>query len=85
MGVYTTEHEITSTVSPTRVFKGFLLDADSVIAKVAPHAINQVEILEGNGGLGTIKKVTLGEGKLIILYLSARLKDIFLHISLEIE
>ncbi|GMN63423.1 hypothetical protein TIFTF001_032495 [Ficus carica] len=62
MGVYTTEHEITSTVSPTRVFKGFLLDADSVIAKVAPHAINQVEILEGNGGPGTIKKVTLGEG-----------------------
>ena len=77
MGVYTTEHEITSTVSPTRVFKGFILDGDNIIAKVAPHAISHVEILEGNGGPGTIKKVTLGEGKLTILYLSPRLRDIF--------
>ncbi|GMN75131.1 hypothetical protein TIFTF001_052585 [Ficus carica] len=62
MGVCTYEHETTSTISPARIFKAFILDADNVIAKVAPHAVKHVEILEGNGGPGTIKKITFGEG-----------------------
>ncbi|GMN24780.1 hypothetical protein TIFTF001_049168 [Ficus carica] len=62
MGVFTYEHEFTSAIAPARLFKGFLLNADEIILKVAPQAIKHVEILEGDGGPGTIKKVTFGEG-----------------------
>ncbi|MDV3095843.1 hypothetical protein NG722_29490, partial [Klebsiella pneumoniae] len=60
MGVYTFENEYTSEIPPSRLFKAFVLDADNLIPKIAPQAIKQAEILEGNGGPGTIKKITFG-------------------------
>ena len=62
MGVFTYETETTSAIPPAKLFKAFVLDADNVIPKVAPHAIKSAEIIEGNGGPGTIKKITFGEG-----------------------
>ena len=64
MGVFTYETEFSSTIPPARLFKAFVLDGDNLIPKIAPQAIQQVEILEGDGGAGTIKKVIFGEGKL---------------------
>lgn len=62
MGVFTYETEFTSVIPPPRLFKAFILDADNLIPKLAPQAVKGTEILEGNGGVGTIKKVTFGEG-----------------------
>ncbi|KAL5541894.1 hypothetical protein UlMin_009604 [Ulmus minor] len=62
MGVFTYESEFTSTIPPARLFKAFVLDADNLIPKIAPQAIKSAEIIEGNGGPGTIKKITFGEG-----------------------
>ena len=62
MGVFTYEIETTSVIPPPKLFKAFVLDADNVIPKVAPQAIKSSEIIEGNGGPGTIKKITFGEG-----------------------
>ncbi|KAL5541898.1 hypothetical protein UlMin_009610 [Ulmus minor] len=62
MGVFTYETEFTSTVAPARLFKAFILDADNLIPKIAPQAVKSAEILEGDGGAGTIKKITFGEG-----------------------
>nr|AAD26558.1 major allergen mal d 1 [Malus domestica] len=62
MGVYTFENEYTSEIPPPRLFKAFVLDADNLIPKIAPQAIKHAEILEGDGGPGTIKKITFGEG-----------------------
>ncbi|PON88213.1 Bet v I type allergen [Trema orientale] len=62
MGVFTFETEITSSIPPARLFKAFVLDGDNLIPKIAPQAIKEVEILEGDGGPGTIKKITFGEG-----------------------
>ncbi|GMY27858.1 major allergen Pru ar 1-like [Fagus crenata] len=62
MGVFTYETETTSVIPPPKLFKAFVLDADNVIPKVAPQAIKSSEIIEGNGGPGTIKKITFGEG-----------------------
>ncbi|KAK9992167.1 hypothetical protein SO802_027152 [Lithocarpus litseifolius] len=62
MGVFTYETETTSIIAPAKLFKAFVLDGDNLIPKVAPHAIKSVEIIEGNGGPGTIKKITFGEG-----------------------
>ena len=62
MGVFTYESETISVIPPARLFKALVLDADNLIPKIAPQAIKSVEILEGNGGPGTIKKSTFGEG-----------------------
>ncbi|KAB1213912.1 Major allergen Pru av 1 [Morella rubra] len=62
MGCFTYETETTTVIPPARLFKAFVLDADNLIPKVAPHAIQKTEIIEGDGGPGTIKKITFGEG-----------------------
>ncbi|KAG6431434.1 hypothetical protein SASPL_109513 [Salvia splendens] len=62
MGVVTYEYEVVSTISPSRLFKSFILDSDNLIPKVVPGAFKSFEILEGDGGVGTIKLITFGEG-----------------------
>ncbi|KAK4586579.1 hypothetical protein RGQ29_023649 [Quercus rubra] len=61
MGVFTHESQETSAIPPARLFKAFVLDSDNLIQKVLPQAIKSTEIIEGNGGPGTIKKITFGE------------------------
>ncbi|KAL4643055.1 hypothetical protein ACB092_02G065200 [Castanea dentata] len=60
MGVFTFESQGTSAIPPTRLFKAFVLDVDN-LRMVTPHAIKSTEIIEGNGGPGTIKKITFGK------------------------
>lgn len=62
MGAITTNVEIESSVPAQTIYKGFLLDMDTIIPKILPQAIKSVEIVSGDGGVGTIKKITLGEG-----------------------
>eukprot|EP01083_Nonionella_stella_P263477 894987_1 len=62
MGVFTHESQETSAIPPARLFKALILDGDNLIPKVVPQAIKSVEIIEGNGGPGTIRKITFGEG-----------------------
>ncbi|XP_034685991.1 major strawberry allergen Fra a 1-2-like [Vitis riparia] len=62
MGVFTYEQEITSSVPPAKMFKAAVLDADNLIPKVRPQAIKCVEVIQGDGGPGTIKKIHFGEG-----------------------
>ena len=62
MGVFTHETETTSSIAPARLFKALVLDGDNLILKIMPEAVKCTEILEGNGGPGTIKKITFGEG-----------------------
>ncbi|KAE9455176.1 hypothetical protein C3L33_12941, partial [Rhododendron williamsianum] len=62
MGVITHDLETPSSIPPARLFKAFVLDADTLIPKIIPQAIKSVEILEGDGGAGTVKLITFGEG-----------------------
>ncbi|XP_030923790.1 major allergen Pru av 1-like [Quercus robur] len=62
MGVFTHESQGTSAIPPARLFKAFILDGDNLIPKVVPQAVKSVERIEGNGGPGTIRKITFGEG-----------------------
>lgn len=62
MGVYTYESEYTSEIPAPKLFKAFVLDGDNLIPKIAPQAVKSAEIVEGDGGPGTIKKITFGEG-----------------------
>ncbi|XP_024024979.1 major allergen Pru av 1 [Morus notabilis] len=72
MGVFTYDDEVTSTIAPARLFKAFVLDADNLIPKIAPEAAKNTETVEGNGGPGTIRKITFPDGK----YVKQRLDSI---------
>ncbi|KAM2563601.1 hypothetical protein TB2_011986 [Malus domestica] len=62
MGVFTYETEFASVCAPARLYNALILDADNLIPKIAPQAVKTAEILEGDGGVGTIKKISFGEG-----------------------
>ncbi|KAK2987134.1 hypothetical protein RJ640_019694 [Escallonia rubra] len=48
-------------ISAAKVFKAFVLDSDKLIPKILPTAFKSVEIIEGDGGVGSIKLITFGE------------------------
>ncbi|KAK2993269.1 hypothetical protein RJ640_001051 [Escallonia rubra] len=54
--------EVTSSVSASKMFKAFVLDGDNLIPKILPAAIKCVEIVQGDGGVGSVKLITFGEG-----------------------
>ncbi|EEF45608.1 major allergen Pru ar 1 [Ricinus communis] len=62
MGIVSHENEVATAIPPAKMFKVFVLDADNTIPKILPQAIKSIEIIEGNGGPGTIKKTTFAEG-----------------------
>ncbi|KAH7842366.1 hypothetical protein Vadar_004472 [Vaccinium darrowii] len=62
MAAITYDTEVTSAIPPAKLYKAFFLEGDTLIPKVLPQAIKSVETLEGNGGPGTIKLTTFGEG-----------------------
>ncbi|KAG8369797.1 hypothetical protein BUALT_Bualt14G0051000 [Buddleja alternifolia] len=62
MGAITYDMEIPSSISASKMFKAVVLDSDTLIPKIMPQAIKSIEILEGDGGVGTIKVINFGEG-----------------------
>ncbi|KAG5011778.1 hypothetical protein JHK82_023968 [Glycine max] len=56
MGVYTDTNEYPSPISPSRLFKALVVDAHDLIPKLLPHAVKSIEIIQGNGGPGSIKQ-----------------------------
>ncbi|XP_061344847.1 major strawberry allergen Fra a 1.07-like [Gastrolobium bilobum] len=62
MGVFTYEGEHVSTIAPARLYKAIVLDSSNVFPKALPNFIKSAELIEGDGGPGSIKKLTLAEG-----------------------
>ena len=62
MVAITYDIEIPSSVPAAKMFKAVVLDSDTLIPKIMPQAIKNVEILEGDGGVGTVKLIHFGEG-----------------------
>ncbi|KAI3469847.1 hypothetical protein Pfo_026510 [Paulownia fortunei] len=62
MGAITYDMEIPSSIPAAKMFKAVVLDADTLIPKIMPQAIKNVKILEGDGGVGTVKIIHFGEG-----------------------
>jgi len=60
MGVFNFDDETTSVVAPAILFKALVIDADTLTPTVI-DAIKSVEIVEGDGRAGTIKKYTFVE------------------------
>ncbi|KAL0315005.1 UNVERIFIED_CONTAM: Major strawberry allergen Fra a 1-3 [Sesamum calycinum] len=62
MGAITYDIEIPSSIPAAKMFKAVVLDADTLIPKIMPQAIKSIEILEGDGGVGTVKIIHFSEG-----------------------
>ncbi|XP_044498125.1 major strawberry allergen Fra a 1-2-like [Mangifera indica] len=62
MGVTTGEFEVASVLPPAKMFQAAVLDADQLFPKIMSQAIKSAELIEGNGGDGSIRKVNLVEG-----------------------
>jgi len=67
MGVITLENEFLVAVSPAKLFKAYCLDTDILMPKILPEYIKSSEIIEGNGGAGTVRKITFVEGKCVLI------------------
>ncbi|KAJ0501501.1 putative Bet v I/Major latex protein [Helianthus annuus] len=61
MDVASMEVEITSSLSASKIFK-MLSDFDSIAPKVIPQTYKSIALMQGDGGVGSIKSVTFGNG-----------------------
>jgi hypothetical protein len=61
MDAVTLSAEFASTVEARRMFKALILDAQNLFPKLMP-AIKSIQLVEGNGGPGSIQKITIVEG-----------------------
>ncbi|KAF8030814.1 hypothetical protein BT93_D0108 [Corymbia citriodora subsp. variegata] len=62
MGVFTFTNEYISPIPPARLFKALVLDSHNLIPKLMPQAVKSIDIIQGDGGAGTIKQINFVEG-----------------------
>ncbi|XP_075653906.1 major allergen Pru ar 1-like [Castanea sativa] len=62
MGVITYTDEYTSSIHPSRLFKVMVIDAPNLIPKIFPQVVKSIEIIQGDGGVGSIRQINFAEG-----------------------
>ncbi|CAL1397322.1 unnamed protein product [Linum trigynum] len=62
MGVHVYAEENTSPVAPSRLFKALIGDSETLMPKLLPQVVKSISLLEGDGGVGSIKLLTFQEG-----------------------
>ncbi|CAK8563739.1 unnamed protein product [Lathyrus sativus] len=61
MGVTTFTNEYSSSVSPSRMFTALIIDSRNLIPKLLPKFVKDVNVIEGDGGAGSIEQVNFNE------------------------
>ncbi|XP_022138058.1 major allergen Pru ar 1-like [Momordica charantia] len=61
-GAISYSEEFISPVAAARLFRAMIVEADHLIPQLLPQAVKSIELLQGHGGPGTIKKITLAQG-----------------------
>ncbi|KAL4583635.1 hypothetical protein LXL04_008216 [Taraxacum kok-saghyz] len=61
MTVLNIEFEVTSSLPAPKIFKLFS-EFDTIAPKVEPETYKSIDIIQGNGGVGTIKSITYTDG-----------------------
>ncbi|KAK2986055.1 hypothetical protein RJ640_011496 [Escallonia rubra] len=62
MGIITFTDEHTSPIPVSRIFKASIIDSHNLIPKLLPQAIKSIDIVQGNGGAGSIKQINFEGG-----------------------
>ncbi|KAF8401410.1 hypothetical protein HHK36_012349 [Tetracentron sinense] len=53
--------EFSCPIAPSRMFKALILDSRNLIPKLVPQSIKSVDIIQGDGGAGSIEQVNFTE------------------------
>ncbi|GAA0185339.1 pathogenesis-related protein [Lithospermum erythrorhizon] len=61
MGVLEFKDTLTSQVPAAKLFKAWFVDINTLLPMVAPDQVKSVDLIEGNGGPGSIKQVNFTE------------------------
>ncbi|KAF8041655.1 hypothetical protein BT93_A0297 [Corymbia citriodora subsp. variegata] len=61
MGATTISQELTCPISPARMFKALIVESNALIPKLLPQFIKSVELVQGDGGAGSIEQVNFTE------------------------
>ncbi|KAK4795429.1 hypothetical protein SAY86_013423 [Trapa natans] len=61
MGVRTHTQEISCPIAPARMFRALIVEASSLIPRLLPQFIRNVELVQGDGGAGSIEQVNFTE------------------------
>ncbi|XP_065859560.1 major pollen allergen Bet v 1-L-like isoform X1 [Euphorbia lathyris] len=72
-GVLTIHRDIITAVPVATMFKVFVLESDKFIPKIIPQIT--IEVLEGNGGPGTIKKTSFAAEGAEFKYIKTRIES----------
>ncbi|KAL8263152.1 hypothetical protein R6Q59_024501 [Mikania micrantha] len=62
MGIFTYTDGYTSPVLPVRIFKASIADSHNLMPKLLPDVIKSIDIIEGDGGVGSIKQINYAGG-----------------------
>ncbi|CAH2080514.1 unnamed protein product [Thlaspi arvense] len=62
MGPLSFTDKTSSPIPLARAFKALILEGDNLIPKIMPQAFKSIDVIEGDGGAGTIKKINFAEG-----------------------
>ena len=62
MGFASFTDEYTSSVAPSRLFRASIIDSHNLIPKLLPQVIKSIELVQGDGGAGSIKQVNFIDG-----------------------
>ncbi|KAJ6672636.1 hypothetical protein OIU85_013922 [Salix viminalis] len=68
MAALTFTEEFSSNVEAKRLFTAMVLEGDSLLPRLLPQVVKSIETIEGNGGPGTVKKLTFAEDSLTHSY-----------------
>lgn len=63
MGVIKITQEFTSQIARERVFKALVLESNTILPKLLPQSFKSIDILQGDGGVGSIEQVNFTECK----------------------
>ncbi|KAL1372446.1 hypothetical protein HN51_002605 [Arachis hypogaea] len=61
MGVTTFKQEYSSSVAPSRMFQALIIDSRTLIPKLLPQFVKEVNLIQGNGEAGSIEQVNFSE------------------------
>ncbi|CAL1397323.1 unnamed protein product [Linum trigynum] len=62
MGVHVYTEENPSPVAPSRLFKALIGDSETLMPKLLPQVIKSLALVEGDGGVGSIRLIAFHEG-----------------------
>ncbi|PKI46037.1 hypothetical protein CRG98_033566 [Punica granatum] len=62
MAITSFTQEFTTSIAPSRMFKGLILESHNLIPKIAPQGIESIVFVEGDGGVGSIKQTNFANG-----------------------